>query len=176
VLFYVVRKEAARLTVGRQLGGAMSAYVNQIVMLSALLVTVALFLNRRNILVSLAMTYRNIVDDMFRRSMEKTPKLVVQYKYTVPAGRPKKIIRLRHVDRFPVVRVEDGYPKTDLWVIGSFVRIIGPYYFDVPGVTVDRKEYLLLAPGDTVDNPHFGGMKPEALVNPEISRKYRPSR
>jgi len=154
----------------------MSAYVNPVVILSALLVTLALFLNRWNILANLGYWLIRTLDNMLCRRLVGMRKLVVESKYEVPAKRYNRLVSLRLDASLPVIQYVEEYPEKELWVIGSSVRVIGPIHYEALSVSVKRSVYMSLAPGDTMDNPHFGGVNREAWVDPELSHKYRPSR
>jgi len=137
-----------------------------------LLVITILVLNRRNVLANLGMYTQHFLNTMACRSLVRTEKLVVGCKYEVEAKSRSLVLNIRLDNRSPVVQIVRKYPESDLLVIGSKLHIFGPLYFTALGVSVGRELYLSVAPGDMIDNPHFGGINPEAWVEPEISYEH----
>lgn len=115
--------------------------------------------------------FRDITDTLIAvaitRKMVRSQKLVVAHKKHIS---PNEIVKKEPVmlhGHTPVGFITLAAPQKDMWVVTVDLSL-GLFYYPGLAVEIDQTQWLELAPGDEVDNPHFGGIKAAAIVDPEI--------
>lgn len=133
---------------------------------------------------AISMIAARVIDSLFWRALDTMCDFAITRKLL--RSRRLVVSRKRHIGPNEIVRRESiklhGYaaigfitltaPQKDMWVVMVDLPL-GPFRYDGLAIEIDQTQWLELAPGDEIDNPHFGGIRAAAIVDPEIENWLR---